>query len=574
MKKFTALFFFLVFYLFFFQTNAKADDFTSTLTCNPSDNGDNSSRPIECAACNKTNSFCSACATTTTVSQPFTYAKGDGSADAPHCIQTTWGGTVNLDPTKVTVPFVGKKGQEDENKYLADYFEGTNEYYREYKNTFGPLTFYGIDPMYLTNYDGIIRKLTPMQYQDQLKEGMVQRAQTSLASGNILQEGKIHDYKLQYVGRLCWDAPIWADVLAALVNRLGNIPVNQVTHYCVYEQDAAQQPFVQGLRTLLDHSPIAIDHQYFGGVGMQLYPWDRDSYKLTDLTNHFPPDSKDPDYAKKWEAWKISDGGKWFQLWQATPLFTREDTPGQILPYLGYRPKDTPQTISNQVEQVPHVARLYEASKLTTQILFPYGTPRGTSQRVIRTISSTPTEGSCGLAGPIPVQACTQTAITDSNPNDSLCCKSINFSFTAVDAFENPDYESCHAAGIQCSPNPDPDCIPTIYNNYCQICTDPCSETNTITLQRKIGVNIDHPYLADIWEQTANAQTDGVMNSFRPNEVSKFQDIDASSLINNSYQSRSSGGSIDPTNGQFYFNSLGGVEMSKEWLVKALTPYK
>ncbi|MBI3397530.1 hypothetical protein HY045_03580 [Candidatus Woesebacteria bacterium] len=75
----------------------------------------------------------------------------------------------------------------------------------------------------------------------------------------------------------------------------------------------------------------------------------------------------------KWVAeyatWKTEFGN----LWSYVPMFSREDTPGKIVPYLGSRPLDkfVFQKPENQVEKVPHLARLFEVSKAVENLMLP-----------------------------------------------------------------------------------------------------------------------------------------------------------------------------------------------------------
>jgi hypothetical protein len=576
------------------------------LTCTPGNSDEERvSRPNQCEPCNLTDNLSSSCATSPTVKSTVTYSRGAGDDEAPHCIEESWGGTVTMDLSEVSIPFVGKSGQEDETKYLADYLEGTAEYYTTYFNaegflaSFNPFTKAG--PYWLSgvNYAGALRKLTPMAYQNQLKEDMVGRAQDSLnpedpSKKNSLEEGKIHDYSLNYIGRLCWDAPFWADILAAFAGRIG-VPgaeiVAKIHHYCFFSKKGGWF----SLSALVDDELInfiktAFSLMNLSPVNLVTY-WEEEGVrgKLSDLAGHFPPDPNEEDYEKKWQEWKEKDDGKWFRLWKVVPMVTREDTPGYLEPYLGWRPEDKPddKNFEDKIEQVPHVARLYEASQILQGMLIPYvSTPPATSQNPLSLanedaqVLSASTDESCGLAAPAPVPPCQTPILTDTNPNDTLCCQeSISVGFTAVDRFSNPDYESCRAEGITCTTIPD--CLPSALNNYCQSCHDPCDDTREQEVQRQIGLNVYHPYLDDIWNQTANAESGGIFNLFRPAGYPKFTDIDAADEIIYSY---SGDGSFKPTDGtddkpksisgQFHFKHLGGVQLGKEWLTKALTPYK
>lgn len=599
------------------------------LTCDPNKHGDRTSRPIPCDPCNLTYSYSPSCATSFTVNDTVTFSCCEGP-----CVETPWGGIVKIDPTDTTIPFVGYKGEgEDkskyEQKYLADYFEGTNEYYQNY-------------PMYWLdwiNHAGVLRKLTPMEYQNQLKEEMVKRAIETKVKN--IHEGGVHDYELNYVGRLCWDAPFWLETLVAVAQRLG-LPVDKIadiTNYCLFS-DKSFNPFddalIAAVKAILDRSPIKIS------------PWDETGVKdvLTSLDGHFPPEPDEEDYIEKWNAWRESDDGKWYKLWVVAPMVSRDDTPGYIFPYFGWRPKDEPkpEDVPFGIEKVPHVARLYEATQETQNMMLPYweemltvqkktepiiasanekvlgekillaqidpaNTPRGckflygnpdcnccqTGNCIGRHtliplpnkmgplcgwedcqggesdfcggIPPTPPEPAvCGLDAALPVAACNLNAITDSNENDKICgqpddCSGgqpIEILLQAVDAFENTPCDG----PITCDP-------------ITGICYDPCSQIITKDVNRKFGIYLLHPYLTDVWEQTGKANTQGLFNLFRPAKVSEFQELDAADEVKYSYIDTSDplGGSVTPETGKFYFNYLGGVQLGKEWVIEALTPY-
>ncbi len=681
----------------------------SQLDCNPDLTGERDSRPYynipqerACDLCNLTGLFCSSCATSFAVHDTVTYKRGAGAEEPPHCVEKSWEGTVTIDPTNTKIPFVGKKGEESEEKYLADYFEGTNEYYENYSH-------YWKDWI---NYAGVWRKLSPMSYQNILKKQMVERAEKSLALGNQPQVEGIHDYQLNYIGRLCWDAPFWIEVINTVLGKIAGafgLTIPDVTNFCLFE-DSENHPeqfaLIQVYKYTIRDLPF-INDRYNQGV----------TATLSELEEHLPPDPFEENYPEKWDEWKKSDGGKWYKLWQVVPMFSHEDTPGQILPYLGYKSKDEPKFIPPEVEKVPHVARLYEATQEVQTMLTPFyqedllftqNKAKSTlaSSKTFQPTTINPTEKNilgekallaqgeacqecpelsianpgisngmvhytyllchscpghgvigdvfvgpcggvsqmknipppcfstnhpaiappvpiscrgtaniciafkcdsseacpgcwgqwqsescqvtvdegcnitdttcgavaveppvCGISGPAPVMDCEQAAITDPNEKDDLCCDPITITLNAVDAFENPEYEKCRAEGITCQP---PGCIPGV---SCISCDNPCEEKVEKAVSRRFGINLLHPYLTDIWEQTGLAETAGLFNFFRPEseKIPKFREIDASSEI---IYTQTGFESIEPSVGKFYFNYLGGVQLAKEWVTRALMPLK
>jgi hypothetical protein len=203
-------------------------NYSVQLSCTPGNSGDTTSRPVPCDACNQ-GVPASDCATSFTANDFVTFQKGDGApqcADGNYYVNKTWTGIVQVDPSKTTIPFVGNKGGESEQKYLADYLEGTNEYYRAYKDG----SAYWLDTI---NYAGVNRKLLPYVYQNTLKENLIQRAVDG--KNNASLSNIVHDYKIKYQSRICWDFPMITDLVLAALSKL-NLPVvdgaEKYTHYC------------------------------------------------------------------------------------------------------------------------------------------------------------------------------------------------------------------------------------------------------------------------------------------------------------------------------------------------------
>lgn len=358
--------------------------------CNPGSLGDRTSRPNECQVCNKTPKMTNACATTMEVTDKVSWQRKDGDicsvSPNPRTVQTTWGGDITLDYSDVTIPFVGKKGLENgqarppkqgENGYLADYFDGTSGYYKDYNK-------YWLD---VVNYSGVLRKLTPMVYQDRLKIKMVTRVNQSLRTATNF-EGKVHDYRVTVKSRYCWDAPFWLDLMRAIFARVnplrlgGVISAVDINHFCLFD-DGAQRLAVDAVATLINGfnivSPLKIPTRIIKGGQM----------KISEFNGHLPPSLDDPDYIRKYDEWRnknIRDNflgifdtaiGPWGRFWEAIPMTSRENTEGKITPYLAAKTGDTLKITDdtskkNQTTKVPHVARLYESSFLINQILKSY----------------------------------------------------------------------------------------------------------------------------------------------------------------------------------------------------------
>jgi hypothetical protein len=342
-------------------------------TCTPQSSGARDSRPDACDPCNKTSYKTYSCATSFTVYDTVSYEKREGGPDEPYCVEKDWGGMVVIDPSSTTIPFVGFKGEsvddksDFEQKYLADYFEGTNEYYQDYSQ-------YWLD---WVNHAGVSRKLTPMGYQNELKKDMVDRAQKTVDSGGELMPGGVHNYKVNYSGRLCWDLPFLVDAFLTFASSYLDNRVIELfkdkAHFCAYSSDLI--PFSLDLKGL--SMAISTFNQIVPFDFLRISTWghlDDLSANLTEFDGHFPPDPSEENYLEKWRAWKTSEGGKWFNLWSAVPMFSRNDTPGEIAPYLGRKSADGTTYVPIEIEKVPHLARLFEETLGLNELLLPQGT--------------------------------------------------------------------------------------------------------------------------------------------------------------------------------------------------------
>jgi hypothetical protein len=516
------------------------------------------SRPAACYVCSQTDLLTPSCATSFEVLDEISYPR-----NGPETITKTWGGTVTIAPETLTIPFVGKETFESEQNNLADYFEGTNEYYKNYGN----LTT-------LTNYQGILRKLTPLGYQDQLKQQMVERA------GNE----EINDYPVRYIGRLCWDFPFWADAVLFFMDKLG-LESPDVTHFCLYE-DLINHPgswfMIKGYRFFswlesiiplpggkdfkdftdwLADSPGMIHYSYTEGV---------EATSLSTLISPPDPSGLSPqEYQEQLLNWKYDENGNLrdnYKLWLATPMLSREDTPGQIDPYFAKKDsRDEFLPEEPQTEAVPHLARLYEGSKIISDLLTPVWDGEKTIEMV-----KTPE-----IPETNPPYACLPENYLPGNEGDTLCCEPIEGTLNAVEEFPNPFYEECHqglnALATKCASlnllNSTPTKILDCYNDLAALISK-CNEGEPKDVSRDFGINLKHPYLDEIWSFTTNANG-GFFNIFRPYGFPTFEDIPAAQTIAYGYP-----GGVSPGGGLFFFPHLGGIQIAKEWVVnKVLWPF-
>lgn len=579
------------------------------------------SRPVPCEDCNRTNDLTSSCAQSFQINDQVKYRRGDSnnSCEGNIWVEKNWEGTVSVDPKGVIIPFVGKKGDENRQKYLADYFEGTCPYYGD--NSPCPSDPTTEDVLGGKSPIGIWQYYAPRELQDSFKKEMVRRAIES--KSNNLKLDKIRDYVVNYKG---------------------------------------------------------------------------DSLKLSEFDGHFPPtEVEDPD-GKKRLAWENT---RWGILWPAVPMFTREDTPGKIVPYLGAGIKDSfeiQDKDTTTIEKVPHLARLFEVTKAINQLLMPapqtdntgsidgpiiasskenpskevtllaeascqkclvpnivdpyvfagnlhytlsicfscmgdstvgdgtvgdvYMGACGNANQVhsvspncfssshesvappvpiscpgtasicastranrdvnesckgqfistncqvsvdanCKVISSTcgaapPPKPICGLPKPQPVDTCEKPSIT--GQGDTLCCSEIVAKVSATDQFINASPASCST----CIYDP-------ITGGFIDPGCDACNDILTQDVTRKVGVSLSHPYLKTIWDNTTNI-ADGFWNIWRMGDTPKFESTDASSRVKYNYTSASGKASLNPNEGDFYFPYLGGIQRAKEQVIKTILP--
>lgn len=556
---------------------------SAEIKCNPKDvSNERNPRPAQCNICTTAELLTPCCANSFKVFDKITYPK-----TGPKTIKDNWSGNVTIDPTQVKIPFVGKRNEEgiqwweiskaSENKYLADYLEGTNEYYRNYGNQ-----------TTITNYQGVLRKLTPFEYQNQLKRNLVLRV------GNG-EENQIHDYKIRYIGRLCWDTPFWMDagrfVANWFIDKTVNNPLNKIViaikrgwakflgreeeinekptfqlslpdvgHFCVYEslQEGAAGWIITKVNNFLGNLPdigeLKVKLEEFSrktpGL-VHVRSLDGEEAFLSEIVP--PPDPSEEkyrdnpsQYAKDFLRWKKRDGGKWYQLWQATPMLSREDTQGEIDPYLAKEHKDDSFEVEEEakVEAVPHLARLYEGSQIIHQILNP-------KDEEIEMFKSEE------IAKTTPPYTClVEDYFLADESGDGLCCEKITTELTAWEEFENEYYDECV---LTASPSAS------------------CKDKGEKEVSRAFGVNLNHPYLDEIWSYTTYDKSAGFFNIFRPYGVPAFEDIAAADIISYSYNPKGlkQTGEVSPRQGLFFFPHLGGVQKAKEYVVnEALWPYK
>lgn len=518
MKK-TCLFLISSFFLIFLFSPTKV--LARAEECNPSlMTSEPNTRPAPCNVCYITDLLTPSCATSFNVYDHITYLKNEGET-----IKRNWGGEIQINASQVKIPFVGKESQASEIDYLADYLEGTNEYYDNYSNQ-----------NTITNYQGVLRKLTPMGYQDQVKKELIARA----------EESTIHDYKVKYTDRFCWKASLFVNVadftiekiVETLVKALGiNKKVHwpDITQYCLYETNPWDW---------LEKNSIQFAFKFIPSFIIEKAIKDGGIVNLSELKP--PPDPNEKDYKEKYLKWKNDEGGLWYHLWQAAPMLSREDTPGKISPYLAPEHKEDEFEIADElatVEKVPHVARLYEGSQIISQTLIP----KGKGVEMVKTPSIPETA---------PPFTCFKENFIYSEDGDHLCCSAITANLKATEEFPNPNYP-CPTLKF------DPET-----QEY--ILSPECLQQVEKEVSRGIGVNAQHPYLDEIWSYTTNTNG-GFFNVFRPYSYPTFEDIEAATKLTYSF----SDGEVSPAEGLFFFNHLGGVQKAKEWVVnQALWPYE
>jgi len=224
---------------------------------------------------------------------------------------------------------------------------------------------------------GINRKLTPMDYQNKLKEGVINRAVQT--TNKTITANSVSDYKIKYQSRICWDFPFLTDLALAILQKI-NLPVvadlSQYTHYCIYTNNAVniiKANIAQAAFTAYNLSPF-IPFK----INFQRIYSDKEA-TLTEMNTHKPPSPNDPDYEKNWTNWSqqeknpLEPYGKWYYLWSTVPLASREDTQGRIKSEAARKAKDSynidKYSFMQSFTSVPHVARLFELSSNVQKML-------------------------------------------------------------------------------------------------------------------------------------------------------------------------------------------------------------
>jgi len=572
---------------------------SAEVECEPTEvSSERDPRPAKCNLCNEEAPLSPSCATSFEVFDELDYKK-----NGPEIIEENWSGMVSIDPSEIKIPFVGKRNMEketwlkrvkfwdtpDENakhswefweisnaseeKYLTDYLEGSNEYYRNRSNK-----------TTLTNYQGILRKLTPFEYQNQLKKQLITRA----------QEKEIHDYKIKYIGRFCWDVPFWMDAGKFVFDKLNQLAIDvtankilaffsnlfkieeapqlkldlpDIGHYCLYAslQEGSSGWCIAKTSNFIENVPIVGDiYKGFTELSQEIpglvhvYTGKTEEANLSDLALHLPPNPNEEkyqnnflEYEEDFLEWKNRDEGKWYRLWQSTPMLSREDTQGEIDLYLADEHKDDffefeIENEEDKIEAVPHLARLYEGSQIIHQIL----TPNGKKIKMFEsdTIAKTTPPYNCFK----------ENYFLANEDSDKLCCQKITKKLVAWEKFDNSFYDECV---LSASPSAS--------------CDDPAEAEKDVS--RSFGVNLHHPYLDEIWSYSTYADSGGFFNIFRPYGIPQFKDIDAADIISYEYNPKgiTKQGEISPQEGRFYFPHLEGIQKAKEYVVnEALWPYE
>ena len=107
-------------------------------------------------------------------------------------------------------------------------------------------------------------------------------------------------------------------------------------------------------------------------------PFPPQPYSISNLGGRFPPDENSLTYLEDYANWSKTE---WGQLWQRIPLFTREDSPGKIKMEIDHYPGnlfvagDAGAALTDYSAEfplaVPHLGRLYQASKNLNELLIP-----------------------------------------------------------------------------------------------------------------------------------------------------------------------------------------------------------
>ncbi|MCJ7792998.1 MAG: hypothetical protein MUP45_03415 [Candidatus Marinimicrobia bacterium] len=456
------------------------------LICTPGNSGDPDSRPVPCDACNQTDLLTPSCATAFTVNDHITYLRGDadffcpGDEPSDAWVERDWGGIVTVDPSNTTIPFVGKKGMEDEEKYLADYFEGTGFYYSS------PYDFSKTaDNWRLWNEGGVWRKLAPRQLQDEYKKAMVDRAIKSQTGR--LEKGVIHDYLVEYNGE------------SALLSEFkGHYPPENLQERVDWAKNTKWGRLWAAVPMFSREDTVGYIYPYLGSKP-------DDNFEILNPNAQI---EKVPHLARLYEISQalnkllnsVKEEASQTQANLGTTIASAQEK------VLGEK-TDPGLIIAQAAPDFPYGCKWYYSTNEkdpTDCSCMASGTCRGEHggccpphgfwgvcgwddcQPQVRCTNPpengcpgtwivggplTPEGHECNFRDPLPVDACVRESISDTNPNDDLCCSPISILLTGTDRFPNPEYEKCQQEPSTCRlisgcvPTPDNDCI---------TCQDPC----------------------------------------------------------------------------------------------------
>jgi hypothetical protein len=205
-------------------------------------------------------------------------------------------------------------------------------------------------------------------------------AQATGLGVDVLAGGRIHDYRLKYVERVCYDLPIYFQFFETVGRHLigDEWPewIWQILNYCFYNSSSSmvESIFINGVRNVVE----AFDWGWYEeAVPLEseegIFLTEFYSEALGEIV-HAPPTPFEEDYEQLWREWKNDNDRKWFKLWQTVPMVTREDTEG----HLGITPEIQPLRHNERYVGiwgtqilVPHLARLWETSRWIQQTLLP-----------------------------------------------------------------------------------------------------------------------------------------------------------------------------------------------------------
>lgn len=450
----------------------------------------------------------SSCARTFEVRQEIKFRRNEGP-----CLEKTWHTKVYIDLSRTTLPFVGKKGEEDVSKYLADLIAGTS--------------LYNLKPGEEISQDiitaGVLRHLSPDRYEDRLRRGVI----------SLQGMGEVHDY-------LVTDGEETMP-LSKFMDEPYPLPEMGTPEYAIWKNTKAGR--------LWEYIPLTTQEDTIGYI----LPYASLRSGLPDAKENF----------EILNANVTSEG-----IPISVPHLGRLAASLRDLQRVGifndnYRGIAETEPANSQAiaETLFCEERPVIAAPVTNA-----GVPLK-AEIVSASIDA------CQPNPPPVIDNCEKQPLFDNKPNDPLCSDppcdpkktTIVAELTATDRFINDKYLECRYEQ-QCGPGlcfcpPNQTCC-------CEVLVNPeCLDEVSKIVSRQVGIKTQLEYLSPIWQYLCGDPTNtyplywGIARYYWPGEegpCDKWNNVYGASTVNYSCDNCEE---VFPATGAFNYPKLGGIDM-------------